>query len=108
VVELLVGPLLLFLYHPFSPMLLRRFLTKLERQIRRSPRPAFIIDADVYTADIEVILGDTPRCRAAMELFPFLREVSDLVFPISAEEAAFEVTGGRVNRFTIFSLDATR
>jgi SAM-dependent methyltransferase len=106
--ELPDGPVVLFLYHPFTTMLLRRFLAKIERQIRRSPRPAFLIEADVYTAEIEAIYAETPRCRAAMESFPFLREVSDLIFPISADEAAVEVTGGERNRFTVFSVDATR
>jgi SAM-dependent methyltransferase len=106
--ELPDGPVVLFLYHPFTQMLLRRFLTKLERQLRRSPRTAFIIDADAYAADIEAVFGDTPRCRAAMKSFPNLREVSDRVFPLSAEEAAVEHTGATMNRFTLFSLDATR
>lgn len=106
--ELPEGPVVLFLYHPFTTMLLRRFLTKLERQLRRSPRPAFIIDADAYAADVEAVFGDTPRCRAAMESFPFLREVSDLVFPLSADEAAVEQTGALMNRFTVFSLDTAR
>jgi len=70
------GPVVLFLYHPFTIMLLRHFLKKLERQIRRSPRPTYIIDVDAYAAEVEAVFRDTPRCRAAMASFPFLREVA--------------------------------
>ena len=43
-----------------------------------------------------------------MASFPFLREVSDLVFPLSAEEVALEPTGGTMTRYTLFSVDVTR
>lgn len=59
-------------------------------------------------AELEAVFGDTPRCRAAMASFPFLREVSDLVSPLSAEEVALEPTGGTMNRFTVFLVDVTR
>jgi len=42
-----------------------------------------------------------------MESFPFLREVSDWVFPTSPEEAAAEHSGGTMARFMVFSADAT-
>ena len=48
---------------------------------------------------------DTPRCRAAMASYPFLREVSDLVFPLAADEVAVEPTGGTMNHFMVFSAD---
>lgn len=89
-------------------MILRRFLAKLERQLRRSPRPTFIVDADPYTGEVEAVFADTPRCRAAMTSFPFLHEVCDLVFPLSAEDKAAEPTGCIMNRFTVFSADVTR
>ena len=105
--ELPDDPIVLFLYHPFTTMLLRRFLSKLGRQLRRSPRPTFIIDADAYSGKVEKVFTDTPRCRAAMASFPFLHEVCDLVFPLSEEDMATEPTGCTMNRFTVFSVDVT-
>ena len=99
------GPIVLFLFHPFSSTFLRRFLTKLERQFRRSPRTAFLIDTDSYSADVVAVYSDTPGYRATLTSFPFLREVSDWVFPISAEEAAVEPSGGTMTRYTIFSVE---
>jgi SAM-dependent methyltransferase len=106
--ELPDGPIVLFLFHPFTATFLRRFLTKLERQFRRNPRPAFLIDTDSYLADDKAVYSDTPGFRATLASFPFLREVSDWVFPISAEEAAVEPSGGTMTRYTVFAVDVTR
>ena len=37
------GPLLLFLFNPFLAPVLRRVLRNLERQLRHSPRPAYLL-----------------------------------------------------------------
>ena len=105
--ELPNGPVVFFLYNPFTTMLLRRFLARIHRQLCCSPRPAFVIDADSYLANAEKVFRGTPRCRAVMASFPFLREVSDLAFPISGEEAVVEPTGGTMTRYTVFSVDVT-
>ncbi len=47
-------------------------------------------------------VAEPPWCH-----FLLLRSC-DLVFPLSAEEAAVEPTGGTVNRFTVFLVDVTR
>lgn len=70
------GPLLLFLYHPFFAPALRRVLANLERQLRRAPRETWVLYAD------------NPRFTKVMRRFPFLREISETSYSLSAEDAA--------------------
>jgi SAM-dependent methyltransferase len=90
------GPLLLFLYNPFFAAVLRRFLRNLERQLRRSPRPTYLLYAR------------NPRFTKVLDSFPFLRELSDTGYALSGGTD----TGGPFRRseerFTLYSADFTR
>lgn len=85
------GPLVIFMFHPFLAPVLRRVLANLERQLRRSPRPLWLLYAR------------NPRYTDVLDRFPFLREVSDVAYPLSAEDAAvdrFRLTHENVTLYT--------
>jgi hypothetical protein len=90
------GPLLLYLYNPFFAPVLRRVLNNLERQLRRAPRPAFILYAD------------NPRFTEVIESFPFLRELSETEYPLSLEDAALNPFNRTEEWYTLYSADFTR
>jgi SAM-dependent methyltransferase len=90
------GPLLLYLYNPFFAPALRRALKNLERQLHRSPRPAFILYAD------------NPRFTQVIDSFPFLREISETSYPLSPEDAELHALKRTEERYTLYSADVTR
>jgi SAM-dependent methyltransferase len=89
------GPLLVFLFHPFFPRILRRVLANLERQLRRSPREAWLLYAN------------NPRYTRVLRRFPFLREVSETRYPLTPEDAAVNYFELPYERFTLYSVDLT-
>jgi SAM-dependent methyltransferase len=89
------GPLLVFLFHPFFPRILRRVLANLERQLRRSPREAWLLYAN------------NPRYTRVLRRFPFLREVSETRYTLTPEDAAVNYFELPYERFTLYSVDLT-
>ena len=87
------GPLLLFLYNPFGAPILRRVLKNLERQLRESPRPLYLL------------YGWDPGYKEVMESFPFLRQLSVTVYPLSAEDAQANPFGRTQEHFTLYASD---
>jgi SAM-dependent methyltransferase len=69
-------PLVLYLFDPFLAPVLRRVLTNLERQLRRSPRETWILYAN------------KPRTIEVVERFPFLREISQTAYTLTPEDSA--------------------
>ena len=89
------GPLLVYLFNPFLAHVLQRVLKNLERQLRRSPRPAYILYAD------------NPRFKQVMESFTYLKELSHTAYPISPEDAAFDYSQRTQEYFTLYCADFT-
>jgi SAM-dependent methyltransferase len=89
------GPLLLYLYNPFFAPVLRRVLNNLERQLRHAPRPAFILYAD------------NPRFTQVIDSFPFLRELSEMQYPLSSEDAALNPFNRTEEWYTLYFADFT-
>lgn len=109
------GPLVLYMFYPFSSKILRRVLANLERQLRRSPRPAYILFSDLKPPDDAPKLpDDVPTLRdhvthqEMMHSFPMIEEISDTVYPLSAEDAAAEPSSCKAYRFLLYSADVTR
>jgi SAM-dependent methyltransferase len=90
------GPIFLYLYNPFLAPVLRRALHNLERQLRHSPRPAYLF----YVMN--------PRFTEVLDSFPFLKEISDTTYPFSAEETAHDHFHRTEEHFTLYSADITR
>jgi SAM-dependent methyltransferase len=90
------GPILIYLYNPFLAPVLRRVLKNLERQLRRSPRPTYLLYAD------------NEGFTQVMDSFAFLRQISESDYPFSAEDAVFDPAHGTHERFTLYSADLTR
>jgi SAM-dependent methyltransferase len=90
------GPMLLYLFNPFLAPVLRRVLQNLERQLRRSPRPTYLLYAD------------NEGFTQVMDSFAFLRQISESNFPFSPEDAVFDPAHGTHERFTLYSADLTR
>jgi hypothetical protein len=89
------GPLLVYFFHPFLPKLLRRVLTNLERQLRRSPRETYVLYA--RNPHYEVL-----------KRFPYLREMWETSFPLSVEEVAADYCEMTEESFTLYSVDLSR
>jgi len=90
------GPLLLYFFNPFFAPVLREVLKNLERQLRNSPRPAFILYAD------------NPRFTDVMGSFEFLKQVSDTNYLLSAEDVARGPFHRTDEWYTLYSADVTR
>jgi SAM-dependent methyltransferase len=90
------GPLLLFLFNPFLAPVLRRVLQNLERQIRCSPRPAYIL------------YEQYPRFERMDDSFAFLRELSETTYPFSSEDAAADPMERTQERFMLYCAEITR
>jgi SAM-dependent methyltransferase len=88
-------PLVVFLYHPFLRHLLRRTLLNLERQLRRSPRPVYLLYAN-------------PGYQATVAQFRWLQEVWDFSIPLSAEDLRADRHGITHERFTLYRGTETR
>jgi SAM-dependent methyltransferase len=103
------GPFVLYLYYPFLIPVLRRVLTNLVRQLRRSRRPAYLLQADLCAngTDCKKIYTGDPRYQELIRSFPFI-QLSDTVYPISAEEVAVEPSGCIANSYALCSVDVTR
>ncbi len=84
------GPLLIMMFHPFLAPVLRRVLANLETQLRKVPRTTYLLYAR------------NPRYTEVLERFPFLREISETMHPLSCEDAAVN-RWGPVERFTLYS-----
>jgi SAM-dependent methyltransferase len=89
-------PLVLFFYDPFLASALRRVLVNLERQLRRSPREAYLL----YSFN--------PRFTKVMNRFPFLCEIRDTTYPLSAEDIAADCMAITQQPFTLYQADLTR
>jgi SAM-dependent methyltransferase len=89
------GPLLLYLYNPFRAPILRRFLKNLEGQLRKSPRPVYLL----YAWD--------PDFKRVMESFPFLHQLSITEYPLSPEEARANPFNKTEESFTLYRSDIT-
>jgi SAM-dependent methyltransferase len=89
------GPLVIFLFHPFFPRILRRVLANLERQLRPSPRETWLLYAN------------NPRYTRVLRRFPFLREVSETRYTLTPEDAAVNYFEIPYERFTLYSVDLT-
>jgi SAM-dependent methyltransferase len=90
------GPLLIFMFHPFLAPVLRKVLANLERQLRRAPREMYLLYAR------------NPRFTEVMDRFPFLREVSETSYPLSAEDAAADYFDLAEEKFTLYQADLSR
>lgn len=101
------GPLLLYLYHPFLAPILRRFLKNLQRAVRGSRRPVFLVYVDVSAEiDADAVCAGEPKCQEAMKAFPMIRLISDKAYRLSEEDAAADSIGTVFNRFTVYSVEA--
>jgi SAM-dependent methyltransferase len=92
------GPLVLFLFDPFVAPVLRRVLANLERQLRRSPRPAYLL----YEWH-----PHTPGITKVINSFKFLKEISDTPYTFSPEDAAFDPFERTEENFTLYSINGT-
>jgi SAM-dependent methyltransferase len=90
------GRLLIFMFHPFLAPVLRKVLANLERQLPRAPREVYLLYAR------------NPRFTEVMERFPFLREVSESSYPLSAEDAAADYFDLAEERLTLYHVDLSR
>jgi len=90
------GPLLVYLFHPFLAPVLRRVLANLERQLRRSPRETYVLYAR------------NPHYDEVLHRFPFLREISETIYPLSPEDAAADYFDMTEESVTLYSADLTR
>jgi SAM-dependent methyltransferase len=86
------APLVVFLYHPFLPPVLRRVLANLERHHRANPHPTYLLYANCTY----------PRVLAR---FPFLQQIWDYSIPLSAEDAAADRHRITHDRFTLYRAD---
>jgi hypothetical protein len=91
-----VGPLFIFMFHPFLAPVLRRVLANLETQLRNSPRPTYLLYAR------------NPRYTHVLEKFPFLQELSETGHPLSSEDAAVDRFRLTHEQFTLYSANLTR
>ena len=89
-------PLVIFLFDPFLAPVLRPVLANLERQLRQSPRETYLLYAN------------NPRYTQVLDRFPFLREVSEISFPLSPEDAAVDRFRLTHENFTLYFADLTR
>ena len=89
-------PLLIFLYNPFLPSLLRQVLANLEQQLRRHPRETYLLYAE------------NPRYTRVLNRFPFLREVSEAEYPFSPEDRAALPDDETHERVTLYCADLSR
>lgn len=101
------GPIVLFFFDPFFARVLRRVLANLERQLRRSRRPAYLVYTSIYE-DLDRVPEDDPSYRKVMQSFSFIKEISDTIYPLTAEEIAAEPLGCKVSHVMLFSTDVTR
>jgi SAM-dependent methyltransferase len=88
-------PLLIFLYHPFLPPLLRRVLANLERQLRQTSRETWVIYAD------------NPGYRV-LERFTFLREIAVPSYLLSAEDRSAVEDDPTHQSMTVYVADLSR
>lgn len=84
------GPLLVFLFHPFLRPALRRVLANLEKQLRRSPRPCFVL----YAFD--------PEGGAVTDESNYFEQVWDAPIPLSEEDAAADRFEQKFYRYTLY------
>lgn len=90
------GPLLVFLFHPFLAPVLRRALANLERQLRRSPREAYLL------------YGRNPHYTEVLKRFPFLHEIAETKYALSPEDAAVDYFQMTHESFTLYAVDLSR
>ena len=90
------GALVVFMFDPFLAPLLRRVLANLEKQIRKRPRPMYLLYAR------------NPRYAQVFRKFPFLQEVSETAHPLSAEDATVDRFGLTHEQFTLYSAVISR
>ena len=87
------GPLLIYMYNPFLAPVLRQVLKSLERQLRTSPRPTYIV------------YQNSPGYPDVMNSFPFLREISHTDYTFSPEDAAHDAWNRTHEPVTVYSAD---
>jgi SAM-dependent methyltransferase len=81
--------LVIYLYHPFLKPLLRRVLRNLDRQMRATARPLYLLYAN-------------PGYPEVLGHFKWLRQVWDYSVPLSAEDAAADRHGITHERYTLY------
>ncbi len=101
------APLVLFVYYPFLSPVLRRVLANLVGQLKRSPRPVYLLFADIY-ADLDRLREDKPAYAAVMDSFSSLTKMSETIYPLTEEEIAAEPSRCTINRIALYSIDVTR
>lgn len=90
------GPLLLFLFDPFLAPVLRKVLINLERQLRFSPRTAYVL----YAKD--------PHYQKVMDEFPYMKQVYEAAFPLSADDTEHDPFRRTQERFTLYRAELPR
>lgn len=82
-------PLIVFLYHPFLKPVLRRALKNLHHELRRAPRPVWLLYAN-------------PSYPKELARTGFLEQVWDIHLPLSAEDAVADRHGITEERYTLY------
>lgn len=94
------GPLFIFLYTPFLLSMVRRFLANLEGQLRRSPRPAYLLYANLFETEADAMAESSyPDTIEASSLF---QRTFDTVYPLAPDEVMAERPSAIFLRFVLY------
>jgi SAM-dependent methyltransferase len=94
------GPLFIFLYTPFLVPLVRRFMANLEGQLRRSPRPAYLLYANLFGSEADALANRSyPDLIEASSLF---HPTFDTVYPLEPDEVMAERPSATFLRFVLY------
>ena len=88
-VDLPERPCVVFLFNPFKPPVLDIVVERIAQSYRKNPRPIFLIYVH-------------PEFRASVESVADLEVIFDGEFPLSAEDAAVNAFGTRLEQCAIF------
>jgi len=94
------GPLFIFLYTPFLLPVVRRFQANLEGQLRRSPRPAYLLYANLFNTEADALADRSyPDTIEASSLF---QRTFDTVYPLAPDEIMTERPDAKFLRFVLY------
>jgi SAM-dependent methyltransferase len=94
------GPLFIFLYTPFLIPVVRRFQANLESQLRRSPRPAYLLYANLFNTEADALADRSyPDTIEASSLF---QSTFDTVYPLEPDEVMAERPDANFLRFVLY------
>lgn len=94
------GPLFIFLYTPFLLPVVRRFQANLEGQLRRSPRPAYLLYANLFNTEADALADRSyPDTIEASSLF---QPTFDAVYPLAPDEVMAERPSAKFLRFVLY------